>query len=97
MKCPKAGRRGPPRLRRTIDSDIEGDVPILRPGPHQFSGTDGFTNDGFGQPRKVNAMAGLIGEIRKGMFSKDENIVFVHTGGSAALFAYEALFSEKAA
>ena len=42
-------------------------------------------------------MAGLIGEIRKGTFSKDENIVFVHTGGSAALFAYEALFSNKAA
>jgi len=43
------------------------------------------------------AMAGLIGEIRKGTFSKDENIVFVHTGGSAALFAYEALFNNKAA
>lgn len=42
-------------------------------------------------------MAGLIGEIRKGTFSKDDNIVFVHTGGSAALFAYEALFSKKAA
>ena len=42
-------------------------------------------------------MAGLIGEIRKGTFSKDENIVFVHTGGSAALFAYEALFSNQAA
>ena len=43
------------------------------------------------------AMAGLIGEIRKGTFSKDDNIVFVHTGGTPALFAYEALFSEKAA
>ncbi len=43
------------------------------------------------------AMAGLIGEIRKGTFSKHENIVFVHTGGSAALFAYEALFSKEAA
>ncbi len=42
-------------------------------------------------------MAGLIGEIRKGTFSKDENIVFLHTGGSVALFAYEKLFSEKAA
>ncbi len=41
------------------------------------------------------AMAGLIGEIRKGTFSKDDNIVFVHTGGTAALFAYEALFSES--
>ena len=41
------------------------------------------------------AMAGLIGEIRKGTFSKDDNIVFVHTGGTVALFAYEALFSES--
>ena len=62
-----------------------------------FSGTDGFADGGLGQPRIFKAMAGLIGEIRKGTFSKDENIVFVHTGGSAALFAYEALFSEKAA
>ena len=38
-----------------------------------------------------------VAEIRKGTFSKDETIVFVHTGGSVALFAYEALFSEKAA
>jgi L-cysteate sulfo-lyase len=42
-------------------------------------------------------MAGLIGEIRKGTFSKDENIVFLHTGGSVALFAYETLFNNKAA
>ena len=38
-------------------------------------------------------MAGLIGEIGKGTFSKDDNILFLHTGGTAALFAYEALFS----
>ena len=43
------------------------------------------------------AMAGLIGEIRKGTFSKDETIVFVHTGGSVALFAYESLFGDQAA
>ena len=42
-------------------------------------------------------MAGLIGEIRKGTFTKKDSIVFLHTGGSASLFAYEALFSEKAA
>ena len=34
------------------------------------------------------AMAGLIDLIRKGEFGKDEAIVFWHTGGSAALFAY---------
>jgi D-cysteine desulfhydrase family pyridoxal phosphate-dependent enzyme len=34
------------------------------------------------------AMAGMIDLIRKGEFDKDETIVFWHTGGSAALFAY---------
>lgn len=36
------------------------------------------------------AMAGLIDLIRKGEFGKDETIVFWHTGGAAALFAYAA-------
>jgi D-cysteine desulfhydrase len=34
------------------------------------------------------AMAGLIDLSRKGFFRKDENILFVHTGGSPALYAY---------
>ena len=33
-------------------------------------------------------LAGLIDYVRKGHFKKDENIVFLHTGGSAALFGY---------
>lgn len=33
-------------------------------------------------------MAGLIGLIRKGYFHKGENVLFIHTGGSPALFAY---------
>jgi len=33
-------------------------------------------------------MAGLIDLVRKGAFARGENVVFVHTGGSAALFAY---------
>ena len=32
--------------------------------------------------------AGLIDLIRKGHFRKDEKLVFLHTGGSAALFGY---------
>jgi L-cysteate sulfo-lyase len=32
--------------------------------------------------------AGLIDLVRKGHFKKDENIVFLHTGGSVSLFAY---------
>jgi L-cysteate sulfo-lyase len=39
-------------------------------------------------------MAGLIDLIRKGHFSKNQNIVFVHTGGSVGLFGYRELFGE---
>jgi L-cysteate sulfo-lyase len=35
------------------------------------------------------AMAGLIDYIRSHRFQKDERVVFLHTGGSVALFAYE--------
>jgi len=34
------------------------------------------------------ALAGMIDLVRKDEFSNAENIVFLHTGGSAALFAY---------
>jgi L-cysteate sulfo-lyase len=36
--------------------------------------------------------AGLIDLIRKGHFKKDENVVFLHTGGSVSLFAYPKVF-----
>jgi len=35
------------------------------------------------------AMSGLIGLIRKGYFKKDDNVLFIHTGGSPALYAYQ--------
>lgn len=41
--------------------------------------------------------AGLIDLIRKGQFTKDQNIVFIHTGGSQALFAYRDAFNYDAA
>ena len=34
-------------------------------------------------------MAGLVDLVRKGTVGKDETVVFIHTGGSPALFAYE--------
>lgn len=34
-------------------------------------------------------MAGLIGLIRQGFFETSDKVLFLHTGGSAALFAYE--------
>jgi len=36
--------------------------------------------------------AGLIDLIRNGHFKKDENVVFLHTGGSVSLFAYPKVF-----
>jgi len=38
------------------------------------------------------AMAGLIDLVRQGRFAKDETVVFVHTGGTPALFAYADYF-----
>ncbi|WP_309665935.1 D-cysteine desulfhydrase [Tabrizicola sp.] len=39
--------------------------------------------------------AGLIDYCRKGKFKKGERVVFLHTGGSAALFGYDAAFAES--
>lgn len=40
-------------------------------------------------------LAGLIDLIRQGEFNGARNIVFLHTGGSAALFSYPNLFSSN--
>ena len=37
-------------------------------------------------------MAGLIDLIRQGVFRKGQKVVFVHTGGAAALFGYRDAF-----
>ena len=34
------------------------------------------------------ALAGMIDLVRRGQFDPAQNIVFLHTGGTAALFAY---------
>jgi 1-aminocyclopropane-1-carboxylate deaminase/D-cysteine desulfhydrase-like pyridoxal-dependent ACC family enzyme len=39
-------------------------------------------------------MAGLIDQVRKGFFKKGENVIFVHTGGSPALYGYLDCFWE---
>ena len=39
--------------------------------------------------------AGMIDLIRKGVLKKGENVVFLHTGGASALFAYQAQFSAQ--
>jgi L-cysteate sulfo-lyase len=38
-------------------------------------------------------MAGLIDLTRNGFFAAEDNVVFLHTGGSTALFAYEDMFA----
>ncbi len=36
----------------------------------------------------AKAFAGMIARVRQGFFNADDTVVFLHTGGSAALFAY---------
>ncbi|MFP1722593.1 D-cysteine desulfhydrase [Lonsdalea quercina] len=40
-------------------------------------------------------MAGLIDLVRKGHFKKGEQVVFIHTGGSAGLFGYREFFEQQ--
>ena len=40
------------------------------------------------------ALAGFIDLVRKGRFSNDGSVVFIHTGGAVALFAYRDLFGD---
>jgi len=40
------------------------------------------------------AMAGLIGLVRAGRFRKGENVLFLHTGGSPGLYAYQDVLLE---
>lgn len=41
------------------------------------------------------AMSGLIDFVRKGMFPTGSNVLFLHTGGAPALFAYEDTFRKS--
>ena len=43
----------------------------------------------------AKGMAGLIDLIRQGHFRQDENVVFIHTGGSAGLFCYRQLLEAQ--
>jgi L-cysteate sulfo-lyase len=38
-------------------------------------------------------LAGLIDWVRHGRFTKDDTVIFLHTGGSAALFGYPETFA----
>ena len=45
----------------------------------------------------AKGMAGLIGLIREGFFKATDKVLFLHTGGATALFAYEDLVLRKQA
>jgi 1-aminocyclopropane-1-carboxylate deaminase/D-cysteine desulfhydrase-like pyridoxal-dependent ACC family enzyme len=38
------------------------------------------------------AMAVIINDIRNGCFSAEDDLLFIHTGGAPALFAYQEMF-----
>ena len=42
----------------------------------------------------AKAMSGVIDQIRKGKYKRDDNVVFLHTGGATALHAYPDVFNE---
>ena len=37
-------------------------------------------------------LSGMIDWIRRGQFTKEDSVIFLHTGGSAALFGYPETF-----
>jgi len=40
-------------------------------------------------------MAGLIHLVTSGHFSTDQNVVFLHTGGTPALFGYPEILEDQ--
>ena len=40
------------------------------------------------------AMAGLLDLVARGAFAADARVLFVHTGGTPALFAYREVFAQ---
>ncbi len=43
----------------------------------------------------AKGFAGLLGMVKAGFFKPTDNVLFLHTGGSVALFAYEALLADS--
>ncbi len=52
-----------------------------------LAGTEGIILDPV---YSAKAMAGLIDHVRTGRIDKGQKVVFLHTGGTPALFAYAA-------
>ena len=60
-------------------------TPEARAALKLVAGTEGIILDPVYSGK---AMAGMIDHIRRGRIGRDETVVFVHTGGTPALFAY---------
>jgi len=60
-------------------------TPAAREAIHLLGETEGILLDPVYSGK---AMAGLIDHVRQGRIGRDETVVFVHTGGQPALFAY---------
>jgi 1-aminocyclopropane-1-carboxylate deaminase/D-cysteine desulfhydrase-like pyridoxal-dependent ACC family enzyme len=43
----------------------------------------------------AKAMAALVADVRAGKFTRGQNVVFVHTGGTPALFAYQSEYQAE--
>lgn len=82
-----------------IDDDILVDDSYLGPGYGKTSadtfeavfaaaGYEGLLTDPIYSGK---ALAGLMGLVRKGAFPSDANVLFLHTGGTPALFGYRTL------
>lgn len=57
---------------------------------HLFAELEGILLDPV---YSAKGAAGMIDLIRKGTFTKGQTLVFLHTGGSAALFGYDQVFN----
>ena len=77
-----------------IDKDMavispRGVVGIVRDVSKNFSSVISVLHkDSIDPVYSGKALAGMIDYVRQGRFTKGQKIVFLHTGGSAGLFAY---------
>ena len=55
----------------------------------------GVASTVLAQAQVVVPLAGLIDLVRKGYFSKGERVLFLHTGGSPALYHYKDVILER--
>jgi D-cysteine desulfhydrase/L-cysteate sulfo-lyase len=86
-----------------LDSDIKCHDDWLAPGYGKMNGSvhEAMTLAGTLEGMIVDpvytakSLAGAIGLYRQGVFSNTQNILYLHTGGMPAIFAYENEITEK--